>query len=256
MKKKQTNIELLFLGSGNGFTPGRAYSSFLVDGQILFEAAPTTLPAVNKLGISLKDIQYLFISHLHADHCFGLPFIFLDHYFMTRRQTPLTIIGPKGIKKFSNDLMDLAFPDTRKKYSKNFPVKYLEVDPGKAYVFRDITFNTHKMFHFDSRVIGFSLFYKQRRLAYSGDTGLCPGLTALLNGADIAVLEMTSTDDDLPSHLNMQNILEIRRQLPPETKLVLTHLPALKRKQVKALQENPYGALVLAEDLKRFNFGL
>lgn len=256
MREKQSYIELLFLGSGNGFTPGRAYSSFLVDGRILFEAAPTTLPAVNKLGIPLKDIQYLFISHLHADHCFGLPFIFLDHYFVTRRKTPLTIIGPKGIKKFSNDLMDMAFPDTRKKYSKNFPVEYLEVSPGKAYTLRDMTFNTHKMFHFDIQVIGFSLFYKHRRLAYSGDTGPCPGLTALLDGADIAVLEMTSMDSDFPSHLNMQNILEIRRQLPPETKLVLTHLPALTGEQVKTLEKNPCGALVLAEDLKRFKFGL
>jgi ribonuclease BN (tRNA processing enzyme) len=254
MRKKQTNIELLFLGSGNGFTPGRAYGSFLVDGRILFEAAPTTLPAVNKLGISLEDIQYLFISHFHADHCFGLPFIFLDHYFMTRRKNPLMIIGPKGIKKFSNNLMDLAFPDTRKKYSKNFPVEYLEVSPGKAYALRDMTFKTYQMFHFDTRVIGFSLFYKHRRLAYSGDTGPCQGLTDLLNGVDIAVLEMTSLDDDLPSHLNQQNILEIRRQLPPETKLVLTHLPSLSRKQAKDLVQNPYGAIVLAEDFKRFNF--
>jgi ribonuclease BN (tRNA processing enzyme) len=256
MRKKQANIELLFLGSGNGFTPGRAYSSFLVDGRILFEAAPTTLPALNKLGILLEDIQYLFISHLHADHSFGLPFIFLDHYFITRRKNPLKIIGPKGLKKFSNDLMDLAFPETRNKYSKNFPVEYLEVSPRKAYALRDMTFKTYQMFHFNTQVIGFNLFYKNRHLAYSGDTGLCPGLTALLDGANIAVLEMTSTDSNFPSHLNMRNILEIRRQLPPETKLVLTHLPVLNKKQAKALVQNPSGTLILAEDLKRFNFDL
>ena len=256
MRKKQIAIELLFLGSGNAFTPGRAFGSFLVDGRILFEATPTTLPAINKLGIPLNDIQYLFISHFHADHCFGLPFIFLDHYFITKRKRPLTIIGPKGLKKFSNNLVDLAFPDTRKHHSKNFPVEFLEVSPGMEYSLRGMTFKAHKMFHGDTQVIGFSLFYKQRRLVYCGDTGPGQGLTELLHGADIAVLEMTSIDGNFSSHLNMQNILEIRRQLPPETKLVLTHLPSLTQKQAKALIQNPYGVLELAEDMKRFRFGL
>ena len=65
------------------------------------------------MGKPLESIEYLFISHFHGDHCFGLPFIFLDHYFMTKRENPLTIIGPKGVKKLALTLIDLAFPDTR-----------------------------------------------------------------------------------------------------------------------------------------------
>jgi ribonuclease Z len=256
MRNKKINIELLFLGSGNAFAPGRAYGSFLVDDRILFEATPTTLPALRELNIPLKDIEYLFISHFHGDHCFGLPFIFLDHYFVTKRKKPLTIIGPKGLKKLSYTLIDLAFPDTRKRYSRNFPVKILEVSPGKEYSLKTMTFKVFKMSHGKNYNLGFSLAYKKKRLAYSGDTGLGPSLLELLQGANIAVLEMTSLDGDYPFHLNQENILEIRKQLPPETRLILTHLPALTGKQEKALKQNPYGVLLPAEDRQRYKFEL
>jgi ribonuclease Z len=256
MKKNQTQIELLFLGSGNAFAPGRAYGSFLVDNRILFEATPTTLPAIRELNIPLEDIQYIFISHFHGDHCFGLPFIFLDHYFVTKRKKPLTIIGPKGLKKLSYTLIDLAFPDTRRRYSRNFPMKILEVSPGREYSLEKMTFKAFKMSHGKTSGLGFSLFYKKKRLAYSGDTGPFPFLSEVLQGANIAVLEMSSIEDDYPFHLNLGNILEIRRQLPPETRLILTHLPTLTGKQVKALTENPYGVLLPAEDRQRYQFNL
>jgi ribonuclease Z len=254
MPKKQTPIELLFLGSGNAFAPGRSYGSFLVDGRILFEAGPTTLPALRDMGKPLEDIQYLFISHFHGDHCFGLPFIFLDHYFMAKRETPLTIIGPKGLKKLTHTLIDLAFPDTRRRYSRNFPVEFLEVSPGKEYTLKEMTFKVFKMSHGKLFNLGFNLAYKHKRLAYSGDTGPCPSLLELTHDADIAVLEMTAIDSDYPFHLNQENILEIRKQLPPKTQLILTHLPALTGKQSRALKQNPYGTLLLAEDKQCYSF--
>ena len=104
--------------------------------------------------------------------------------------------------------------------------------------------------------LGFSLTYKKKRLSYSGDTGPSPSLLELLQGANIAVLEMTSIDDDYPYHLNQENILEIRKQLPPKTPLILTHLPALTRRQAKALEQNPYGVLLPAEDRQRYKFDL
>jgi ribonuclease BN (tRNA processing enzyme) len=256
MPKKQTQIELLFLGSGNAFAPGRAYGSFLVDGRILFEATPTTLPFLREMGKRLEDIQYIFISHFHGDHFFGLPFIFLDHYFIIKREKPLIIIGPKGLKKLTYTLIDLAFPDTRKRYSRNFPVEFLEVSPGKEYTLQGITFKVLKMSHGKIPNLGFSLAYKHKRLAYCGDTGPCPALMELLHDANIAVLEMTSIDDNYPYHLNQENILEIRKQLLPQTPLILTHLPALTSHQTRALTQNPYGVILPAKDKQSYRFDL
>ncbi|MEW6185801.1 MAG: ribonuclease Z [Thermodesulfobacteriota bacterium] len=254
MKKavKQSPLELLFLGSGNGFAPGRNFSSFLLDGRILFEPSPTSLPFLKKRGIPLHQIDYVFVSHFHGDHCFGLPFLFLDHYFVTRRERPLTIIGQKGTRKFSNQLMEMAFPKTRKRYAKNFPVVFQEVGPGRTCSLKELTFTAYRMYHAPTAVLGFRIVYKKRRLAYSGDTGPCAGLLKLIQGVNVAILEMSSLKDDYPSHLNRQNILDIRKILPSESRLILTHLPFLTAGQKKALRENPYGALDLAEDGKVF----
>jgi ribonuclease BN (tRNA processing enzyme) len=256
MPKKQTHIELLFLGSGNAFAPGRAYGSFLVDGRILFEATPTTLPTLREMGEPLEEIRYIFISHLHGDHCFGLPFIFLDHYFVTKRVEPLIVIGPKGLRKLTHTLIDLAFPDTRKRYSRNFPVEFLEVSPGREYPLQGTTFKVFKMSHGKMSNLGFRLVYKHKRLAYSGDTGPCPALSDLIHDANIAILEMTSIDGDYPFHLNRENILEIRRQLPPQAPLILTHLPVLNAKQSRALAQNPSGVILAAKDKQRYQFDL
>jgi ribonuclease BN (tRNA processing enzyme) len=248
-------MELLFLGSGNAFAPGRAFSSFLLNRRILFEASPTTLPALKARRISLKSIQVLFISHFHADHCFGLPFIFLDHFFVTHRKDPLTIIGPKGLKQKTHQLIDLAYPHMRKRNAHRFPVKFVEVTPGREYRIGALALKVHKMFHGDAS-LGFSLMIRGNRLVYCGDAGPSPELMEMLRGAQVAVLEMTSVADPLPSHLNRQDIFRIRKQLPAETRLILTHLPALSQRQVKTLMENPYGSLALAEDGKAFHFNL
>jgi len=253
MTSKKHPLTLEFLGSGNGFSPGRAYSSFLLDRKILFEPSPTFLPAMQALGLSLEGLRYVFISHFHGDHFFGLPFLFLHHYFVTPRPEPLTVIGPRGLKNRSLRLMDLAFPQTRKKYGHRLPLTFVEVLPGKAYLFEDLTVRVFPMAHGELTALGFGLTYKQRRLAYSGDTGLCPGLWALLQDAEIAVLEMSSLEDDYPFHLNRANILDIRRKVPPSCRLILTHLPRLTERQKKVLTRNPSGKLDLAEDGRRFS---
>ena len=48
-------MELTFLGTGNAFAPTRYWSAFLVDDRYLFDAPPTLLPHMNRLG---KDILW------------------------------------------------------------------------------------------------------------------------------------------------------------------------------------------------------
>lgn len=252
MAGKKNALTLQFLGSGNGFSPGRAYSSFLLDQKILFEPSPTSVLAMEQLRIPLEGLSHVFISHFHGDHFFGLPFLFLHHYFLRPRRAPLTLIGPRGLKNRSERLMDLAFPQTRKKYGQKLPLTFIEVVPGKEYVLEGMTVRVYRMAHGDLTALGFSLRYRERRLAYCGDTGPCPGLWKLLQEVEIAVLEMSSLRDDYPFHLNRQDILEIRKKMPSKSRLILTHLPRLSEKEKRELIRTPCGGVELAEDLKRF----
>src|SRR3989304_1978366 len=99
MTANRQPLELLFLGSGNAFAPQRYWSSFLLNGRYLFDAPPTALPHLKRAGRAADDIDVIFISHFHADHFFGLPFLLLEYAEQTLRTKPLTIVGPPGIEQ-------------------------------------------------------------------------------------------------------------------------------------------------------------
>jgi ribonuclease BN (tRNA processing enzyme) len=52
---------------------------------------------MRRFGIDPNRIGTVFVSHLHADHFGGLPFLLLDAFVLySRRNTPLTLVGPPG----------------------------------------------------------------------------------------------------------------------------------------------------------------
>jgi len=92
-------MELTFLGSSNAFAAeGRYWSSFIVDKKYLFDAPPTLLPHLKQLDVNLRDIEAVFLSHHHGDHFMGMPFLFLEYFYVTERKEDLYIVGPSGVK--------------------------------------------------------------------------------------------------------------------------------------------------------------
>ena len=39
------------------------------------EPSPTALPHLRRCGFAVEDIEVVVVSHFHADHCFGWPFL-------------------------------------------------------------------------------------------------------------------------------------------------------------------------------------
>lgn len=89
-------------------------------------------------NITLPKISKVFITHLHGDHIFGL-FGFLTSRSMSGCQKPLTLYGPKGIKK----ILDVVIETTESFMM--FPFEIIELtantDPSQPFlVFEDETF--------------------------------------------------------------------------------------------------------------------
>lgn len=40
---------------------------------ILLDCGPYSMQALHRQGIIPNDLDYVFISHMHPDHCLGLP---------------------------------------------------------------------------------------------------------------------------------------------------------------------------------------
>ncbi len=50
-------------------------------------------------NLSVNSLRAVFITHVHGDHCYGLPGL-LASAGLNGRRTPLTIVAPKGIKEW------------------------------------------------------------------------------------------------------------------------------------------------------------
>ncbi len=98
-------MEFLFLGTSAGvptlhrnvtalaLVEPRSRQWFLVD------CGEATQHQILKAPVSLAKLSAIFITHVHGDHCFGLPGL-LSSAAMQGREAPLTIIAPKGVKQW------------------------------------------------------------------------------------------------------------------------------------------------------------
>ncbi|HSV97976.1 MAG TPA: MBL fold metallo-hydrolase [Spirochaetota bacterium] len=101
-------MRLTILGNGGGISDGLPYNAFLVDDRLLAETPPDIMSSLFRERIKLGSIRNIFISHFHADHCFGFPFFAL-RLFYDGTDDVMTTFGPGGLKARMLELCTLAF---------------------------------------------------------------------------------------------------------------------------------------------------
>src|SRR4030066_2361912 len=120
-------MECVLLGSGGMMPmPGRFLPSLAIrhpGSLFLFDAGEGCQINLKKTKLGIKSLRVVAVSHLHGDHCLGLPGL-----LMMRAQVPevgpLTILGPPGIERFIQQLHEsLAF-------FLNYPLSFLEWNEG------------------------------------------------------------------------------------------------------------------------------
>src|SRR3990172_2137047 len=211
--------ELAFLGSGNAFAAGgRYWSGFLLDGRYLFDAPPTLLAHLKRLGRDLQAIRVVFISHFHGDHVLGLPFLYLEYAELSPRREELLVVGPPGVEDLVEGVYRRVFPRAAVKGQHSPRLE----------------------------CFGFKVWLKDRVVAYSGDAAMCEGLFRLGEGADVYVLECSFRTGSSPMHLSLEELPEVRRRLPKPT-IILTHLP-------ETLEPQGLPGVLVAGDFASFLF--
>jgi ribonuclease BN (tRNA processing enzyme) len=184
------------------------------------------VPVLKTRGVDPAVIDAIFISHFHADHFLGLPFLVLEYVEAQPRERDLTVVGPPGIEARLRAILDATLPGVAMR-AWPFDVRYHEAADGATgeaaglrYVARRVAHSQHL------ECFGYRLELDGRTLAYSGDSGLCDALVALGEGADVFVLECSQWEAPPPWHMGPDDIRELRRRLGPTPAFVLTHLDA------------------------------
>ncbi|MGF1671213.1 MAG: ribonuclease Z [Balneolaceae bacterium] len=86
----------------------------------LFDCGENTQMRMLQAGLKRSKIEYIFISHFDVDHYSGLIGL-LSTLQLQRRDVPITLVGPEGLKKYVEFNLKFAGIDL------NYEVRYKEV---------------------------------------------------------------------------------------------------------------------------------
>ncbi len=104
-------LDVCLLGtSGMMPLPRRALTALMTrcnGSSLLIDCGEGTQVSIREKGWSMHGIDTICITHVHGDHVSGLPGLLLSMGNAERTQ-PLTMIGPKGIRKVVESLLVVA----------------------------------------------------------------------------------------------------------------------------------------------------
>lgn len=191
-----SDIKVVMLGTGsprpnlNRSQPSQA----LVVGEetILIDCGEGTTAQLMKAGIAPQSITTLILTHLHSDHTLGYGQFLLGGWGQGRSE--LTIVGPKGTKKFHQSILNMYSYDIDYRCSLGRSgngirdVKIIEIDePGKL-VENPLPYNitTASMVH-NVPTFAFRFEIGEKTVVISSDTAPNEDIVTLAEGADVLV---------------------------------------------------------------------
>jgi ribonuclease Z len=170
-----TCMEFQFLGTGAG-TPSKTRNVSALALRLrgarhwsLVDCGEGTQHQILHTGWSLHELGAIFITHMHGDHCYGLPGL-LASAGMLNRSAPLQLIGPAPLRAFLEGVMatsELRLP---------FAIEFVDVsglagdvdDPGHPDVLPDLQVRATALSH---RVPSWAYSFTERSVEHKLDAG-------------------------------------------------------------------------------------
>jgi len=223
-------MELIVLGSGT-YQPelDRHASCHLVKvsgKNLVFDFGRGALDGLMKAGVNYWNIDAIFISHTHADHCEELsPFLHItlaEDEKYAKRKKDMTIFGPKGLGSTVEHILR-AF--NLEKKTPRFKIFVKELDDsaevkGEGWLVKCYT--TEHVPELNS--LAYRLEADGRVFAYSGDCIYCDGVWKACKNADLALIE-ASWPAHIKSNSHMTGVEAGKVAHESEAKkLVITHM--------------------------------
>lgn len=216
-------IKVTLLGTGcppavmNRFGP-----SILVEAggqKLLFDAGRGALQRLNQVNVRWREVQGVFLTHLHSDHVVGFPDLWLTGWLTPGRDVPLQVWGPRGTKNMMSHLEQAYEYDIRIRLydDRASPdgVVILAEDIAEGFVYEKGGVKV-KAFEVDHAPVkpafGYRIDYGGRSVVLSGDTRVSENLIRHAQGVDLLIHEVAAPETF------------VRASTPPErAKSVVAH---------------------------------
>lgn len=199
-----SNAQLTILGCGSA-KPTKTTSPSgqlvdLCDKTFLVDCGEGVQLTMNKLGIHTSRLYNIFISHLHADHCFGLAGL-LCTLGMLKRTQPMHIYAHADLEKLLKPILDyhcgdrlyeiIFHPINPRKHEVIYEDRTVSVEtiplkhgvPTCGFLFKE----THRV----QREDGSFERVTQKRYAYCSDTMYSEKIVPIIEGVKVLYHEST-----------------------------------------------------------------
>jgi ribonuclease BN (tRNA processing enzyme) len=220
-------ITVRFVGSGDSFgSGGRFQTCILVDGpqsRFAIDFGTSSLIALAQQGLEHNSIDAILLTHLHGDHCGGVPFLLVDAMLGAKRNRPLTIAGPRDLQRRMADIQEALFPGSQVMTPK-FPLEWIELKPGRPHNILDLTVTAQRARHtVETNPIALRVEVGGRVVAYTGDTEWTDDVAQVAHAADLFIAECYFYEKPIKWHLNYPAIAAHRSEFGAR-RVILTHM--------------------------------
>ena len=224
-------MQLVVLGSGTSVPhPQRSSAAFWLEsanGSMLLDCSADATHRMAEEDLDWPNLDAIWISHLHLDHCGGLASLLfgMKHSPQTQsRRKPLKIFSCAGIERF---LKAIDESNDYGLFKLHFPVEIRELsDPDQSGFspFAEIRCETFKTPHTRESLAIRLTNSDNKTLVYSADTGYSEELAVFARSVDLFILESSFyRTKPVQTHLVLAEAMRIAKIAEPR-KLLLTHL--------------------------------
>jgi ribonuclease Z len=179
------------------------------DTVLLFDAGRGVSIRIWQLGMPLRDVDAVFITHFHHDHISGLADLWLTGWLppaFGQRTTPLPIWGPEGLRDVTDGLeaaykrdIDIRVADEHiPREAATFDVSEFDSD-GIVYARDDVEVRAFTVDHgaLIKPAVGYRVDYAGRSVLISGDTRYDERIAAAGRGVDVLIHEVVTGREGL-----------------------------------------------------------
>ena len=204
-------IRVTLLGTGAPVPSMERFGpSILVEAgqqKLLFDCGRGAAQRLWQLKIPLRQVNVLFLTHLHSDHVVGIPDLWLTGWIPSafgRRELPFRVIGPAGTKDMMTNMQKSFAWDIqtrskeRNKVDSGALVNARDIEEGFVWEQEGVKVTPFTVRHaeFIDSALGYRIDYAGHSVILSGDTRYSENLVRYAKGADVVVHEVAAAQED------------------------------------------------------------
>ncbi len=223
--------KLTILGTGTIVSvPGRKCAGYLLETDnclILIDCGPGTLMQLSDLNVDFSQIKYIFLTHFHIDHISDLFAVIHSRWL---RGVPdndiLFLTGPYGLRDIINDSIKSFFKNEKWITPENIVLN----EVGETFFeIADHSVQCLFTYHTSSSICYRINDKSGKSFFYSGDSNYNENIVLLGNGATIAVIECSHSNNyhNTSGHMTASDVTKYSKRVKTDNLLISHFYPEL-----------------------------